>query len=62
MAAKKRTTKGTTHQEPIKRDMSDFPVFYDVSIKVSDKSFAERIQRAIQQKCGFNAELLTCAR
>ena len=62
MAAKKHTSKGTPSQKPRKCDMAHFDEFYDVSIKVSDKSLAERIQRAIQQKCGFNAELLTCAR
>lgn len=49
-------------KNPIKPDVENFDVFYDVSIKVSNKDHAERIQRAIQQKCGFNAELLTCAR
>ena len=62
MAAKKHISKGTPSQKPRKCSINDIPVYFDVSIKVSDKSFAERIQRAIQQKCGFNAELLTCAR
>ena len=48
--------------KPRKSPINDFSVYFDVSIKVSDKNHAERIQRAIHEKCGFNMELLTCAR
>lgn len=59
---KAKSTKAKASINPSMRTGTPLPVYFDVSIKVSDKSFAERIQRAIQQKCGFNAEILTQAR